>query len=72
MWRYDRNRKYIYNLKTRIGIILTNKTAKVCAEQDETGEEDTIFILEAGATLSNVFIGPAQAEGNLTTRTAHK
>lgn len=35
----------------------------MCAEQTETGEADTIFILEAGATLSNVFIGPAQAEG---------
>lgn len=35
----------------------------MCAEQTETGESDTIFILEAGATLSNVFIGPAQAEG---------
>jgi pectate lyase len=35
----------------------------VCAEQDETGEADAMFILENGATLSNVIIGPNQAEG---------
>ncbi|KAF3934904.1 hypothetical protein ABW19_dt0205574 [Dactylella cylindrospora] len=40
-----------------------DRSPKVCAEQDETGEEDTIFILESGATLSNVIIGPNQAEG---------
>lgn len=38
-------------------------TAKVCAEQDETGEADAMFVLESGATLSNVIIGPNQAEG---------
>lgn len=37
--------------------------ARVCAEQDETGEKDSMFILEDGATLSNVIIGPDQAEG---------
>ena len=41
----------------------TSTTAKVCKEQKETGEADTIFILEDGATLSNVIIGPNQAEG---------
>ncbi|KAH8666918.1 pectate lyase-domain-containing protein [Xylariales sp. PMI_506] len=35
----------------------------VCEEQTETGEADAIFILEAGATISNVIIGPGQAEG---------
>lgn len=40
-----------------------DRNPKVCAEQDETGEKDAIFILEAGATLSNVIIGPNQAEG---------
>lgn len=40
-----------------------DRSPKVCAEQDETGESDTIFILEAGATLQNVIIGPNQAEG---------
>lgn len=37
--------------------------ARVCAEQDETGEAEAMFILEDGATLSNVIIGPNQAEG---------
>ena len=40
-----------------------DRDPKVCAEQDETGEADAIFILENGATLSNVIIGPNQAEG---------
>lgn len=35
----------------------------VCQEQEETGEDDTIFILEDGASISNVIIGPNQAEG---------
>ncbi|KAK9415178.1 putative Pectate lyase [Seiridium unicorne] len=35
----------------------------VCEEQTETGEADSIFILKDGATLSNVIIGPGQAEG---------
>ena len=37
--------------------------AVVCQEQDETGTQDTIFILEDGASISNVIIGPNQAEG---------
>ncbi|KAH8680455.1 pectate lyase-domain-containing protein [Ilyonectria robusta] len=40
-----------------------DRSTKVCQEQTETGEDDTIFILEDGATLSNVIIGPNQAEG---------
>ncbi|KAF7552998.1 hypothetical protein G7Z17_g3944 [Cylindrodendrum hubeiense] len=40
-----------------------DRSTTVCEEQTETGEDDTIFILEDGATLSNVIIGPNQAEG---------
>ncbi|KAK7214464.1 hypothetical protein V2G26_002467 [Clonostachys chloroleuca] len=40
-----------------------DRSPKVCAEQDETGEADAMFVLEDGATLSNVIIGPDQAEG---------
>ncbi|WYZ42667.1 hypothetical protein EsH8_VI_000366 [Colletotrichum jinshuiense] len=40
-----------------------DRNPKVCAEQDETGEADAMFVLESGATLSNVIIGPNQAEG---------
>ncbi|KAG8815432.1 hypothetical protein FRC17_000714, partial [Serendipita sp. 399] len=31
--------------------------------QSETGEEDAVFILQSGATISNVIIGANQAEG---------
>ncbi|KAF9005047.1 pectate lyase-domain-containing protein [Cyathus striatus] len=34
-----------------------------CEEQTETGEEDAVFILESGASISNVIIGQDQAEG---------
>ncbi|PVF92677.1 hypothetical protein CPB86DRAFT_165586 [Serendipita vermifera] len=34
-----------------------------CAEQDETGEDHAVFILAAGASISNVIIGADQAEG---------
>ncbi|KAJ8514342.1 hypothetical protein ONZ45_g8109 [Pleurotus djamor] len=34
-----------------------------CQEQKETGEADAVFILQPGATISNVIIGKAQAEG---------
>jgi hypothetical protein len=44
-------------------LILSHRIARVCSEQSETGEDDSIFILEDGATLSNVIIGPNQAEG---------
>lgn len=40
-----------------------DRNPKVCAEQDETGEDDAMFILESGATIKNVIIGPNQAEG---------
>ncbi|KAG9256927.1 pectate lyase-domain-containing protein [Emericellopsis atlantica] len=45
------------------GMKLYDRSPRVCAEQDETGENDAMFILEDGATLSNVIIGPNQAEG---------
>ncbi|KAL0948046.1 hypothetical protein HGRIS_010671 [Hohenbuehelia grisea] len=35
-----------------------------CQEQKETGEADAVFILESGASISNVIIGKAQAEGS--------
>lgn len=34
-----------------------------CTGQVEGGSDDAVFILEAGATLSNVVIGPNQIEG---------
>ncbi|EKM76389.1 hypothetical protein AGABI1DRAFT_78861 [Agaricus bisporus var. burnettii JB137-S8] len=34
-----------------------------CQEQDETGEADAVFILQSGASISNVIIGKDQAEG---------
>ncbi|KAF4565609.1 hypothetical protein EYR36_002183 [Pleurotus pulmonarius] len=34
-----------------------------CQEQTETGEDDAVFILESGASISNVIIGKDQAEG---------
>ncbi|KDQ22657.1 polysaccharide lyase family 3 protein [Pleurotus ostreatus PC15] len=34
-----------------------------CQGQNETGEEDAVFILESGASISNVIIGKDQAEG---------
>ncbi|KAI9154701.1 pectate lyase [Paramyrothecium foliicola] len=39
------------------------RSPAVCQGQTETGEKDAMFILEAGATLSNVIIGASQAEG---------
>lgn len=44
-------------------IPLTRILASVCQGQTETGEKDAMFILENGATLSNVIIGASQAEG---------
>ncbi|KAG8919770.1 hypothetical protein FRC02_001386 [Tulasnella sp. 418] len=34
-----------------------------CQGQSETGEDDAVFILQSGATIQNVIIGKAQAEG---------
>ncbi|KAG9258789.1 pectate lyase [Emericellopsis atlantica] len=40
-----------------------DRNPSVCQGQTETGEKDAMFILENGATLSNVIIGKGQAEG---------
>ncbi|KAF9882306.1 pectate lyase [Colletotrichum karsti] len=45
------------------GMKLYDRVPAVCQEQTETGEDDAMFILEDGATLSNVILGPGQAEG---------
>jgi pectate lyase len=34
-----------------------------CTGQEEGGDSDAVFILEEGASLSNVIIGPNQIEG---------
>ncbi|CAF3886172.1 unnamed protein product [Rotaria magnacalcarata] len=39
-----------------------------CQQQVEGGKADAVFILENGATLKNVIIGPDQAEDALTIR----
>lgn len=45
------------------GMKLYDRSTKVCQDQSETGEKDAMFILEDGASLSNVIIGANQAEG---------
>ncbi|KAF5656838.1 pectate lyase [Fusarium heterosporum] len=45
------------------GMAYYDRSPAVCKEQEETGEADAMFILEDGATLRNVIIGPGQAEG---------
>ncbi|EKJ75954.1 hypothetical protein FPSE_03902 [Fusarium pseudograminearum CS3096] len=45
------------------GMTYYDRSPSVCKEQEETGEADAMFILEDGATLRNVIIGPGQAEG---------
>ncbi|KAJ4006892.1 hypothetical protein NW752_000979 [Fusarium irregulare] len=45
------------------GMTYYDRSPAVCKEQEETGEADAMFILEDGATLRNVIIGPGQAEG---------
>ncbi|KAK6347275.1 hypothetical protein TWF696_007347 [Orbilia brochopaga] len=45
------------------GMVKYDRNPKVCEEQSETGEDDAMFILESGATIRNVLIGPNQAEG---------
>ncbi|KXJ97348.1 pectate lyase [Microdochium bolleyi] len=40
-----------------------DRSPSVCQGQTETGEKDAMFVLENGATLSNVIIGAGQAEG---------
>ncbi|KAG8677073.1 hypothetical protein FPOAC1_003084 [Fusarium poae] len=45
------------------GMTYYDRSPAVCMDQEETGEADAMFILEEGATLRNVIIGPGQAEG---------
>ncbi|KAF4916421.1 putative pectate lyase F [Colletotrichum viniferum] len=45
------------------GMKMYDRNPSVCQDQTETGEDDAMFILEDGATLSNVILGPGQAEG---------
>ncbi|KAH6968667.1 hypothetical protein HG530_006398 [Fusarium avenaceum] len=45
------------------GMTYYDRSPAVCKDQEETGEADAMFILEDGATLRNVIIGPGQAEG---------
>ncbi|KAF3909329.1 hypothetical protein ABW20_dc0110301 [Dactylellina cionopaga] len=45
------------------GMYKYDRNPSVCQGQTETGEADAMFILESGATIRNVLIGPNQAEG---------
>jgi len=40
-----------------------DRESGVCQGQTETGEADTVFIVESGGTVQNVVLGPNQAEG---------
>lgn len=40
-----------------------DRNPSTCSGQSEGGEKDAVFILENGATLSNVIIGPNNGEG---------
>ncbi|KAK4234174.1 pectate lyase [Achaetomium macrosporum] len=45
------------------GMLQWDRSPSTCKQQSETGEKDAVFILEDGATLSNVIIGPNNGEG---------
>lgn len=40
-----------------------DRSPSTCNDQSEGGDADAVFILESGATLSNVIIGPNNGEG---------
>ena len=40
-----------------------DRSPSTCNDQAEGGDADAVFILESGATLSNVIIGPNNGEG---------
>lgn len=42
---------------------LTTPPASTCNDQAEGGDADAVFVLQSGATLSNVIIGPNNGEG---------
>lgn len=45
------------------GMVQFDRSPSTCAEQAEGGDSDAVFILESGAVLSNVVIGPNNGEG---------
>ncbi|KAK3365412.1 pectate lyase [Podospora didyma] len=45
------------------GMYQWDRSPSTCSEQSEGGDADAVFILEDGATLSNVVIGPNNGEG---------
>nr|QEI10431.1 pectate lyase [Humicola insolens] len=40
-----------------------DRSPSTCKDQTEGGEKDALFVLENGATLSNVIVGPGAGEG---------
>ncbi|KAK3291036.1 pectate lyase [Chaetomium fimeti] len=44
-------------------MIQWDRSPSTCSDQSEGGDKDAVFILEDGATLSNVVIGPDNGEG---------
>lgn len=45
------------------GMYQYDRSPSTCNEQAEGGDKDAVFILQNGATLSNVIIGPNNGEG---------
>lgn len=45
------------------GMYQWDRSPSTCNDQAEGGDKDAVFILEDGATLSNVVIGPNNGEG---------
>lgn len=45
------------------GMYQWDRSPSTCNDQSEGGDKDAVFILEDGATLSNVVIGPNNGEG---------
>ncbi|KAF1950906.1 pectate lyase [Byssothecium circinans] len=45
------------------GMMKWDRSPSTCSEQFEGGDADAVFVLQDGATLSNVIIGPDNGEG---------
>ncbi|KAK1633538.1 pectate lyase-domain-containing protein [Colletotrichum phormii] len=45
------------------GMVMWDRSPSTCKGQTEGGNKDAVFILEEGATISNVIIGPNNGEG---------
>jgi len=45
------------------GLYQWDRSPSTCNDQSEGGDADAVFVLEDGATLSNVVIGPNNGEG---------